>query len=183
MQQVGLYLIRHPHRYYKMVEQELIDTGESYESYCYNVFHSKVWGDDLIAAVFSDMWNLAIMIITPVFKYGVDLFHTKEEPDIVLICNSGGYMEEKKRSTHFSSTKPIGVNVRKPGIDLVNHMVGINPELVYKKLELSVVDDANLARRIAIDEYINDEKEKSLQLLHSMMRGIEKLDNHIAELI
>ena len=73
--------------------------------------------------------------------------------------------------------------MRKPGIDLINHTVGINPDLVYKKLELSVVDDANLARRIAIDEYINDEKEKSLQLLHSMIRGIEKLDNHIAELI
>ena len=182
MRQAGLYMIRHPHQYYKLIEQELIDTGESYESYCYNVFHSKVWGDDLVAAVFSDMWNLAITIITPVFKYGLDLFHTKEDPDIVLICNGGGYMDESKRSTHFSSTRPIG-EYRKPERDLVNKTIGINPDLVYKKLEPVIVDNAQLARQLAIDEYITDEKEKSLQLLFSMTRNIEKLDDRIAELI
>ena len=135
-----------------------------------------------MAAVFSDMWNLAITIITPVFKYGLDLFHTKEDPDIVLICNGGGYMDESKRSTHFSSTRPIG-EYRKPGRDLVNKTIGINPDLVYKKLEPVIVDNAQLTRQLAIDEYITDEKEKSLQLLFSMTRNIEKLDNHIAELI
>ena len=52
MRQVALYMLRHPYKYFKCVEQELLKSGESYESYCYNVFNKNVWGDDLIAAVF-----------------------------------------------------------------------------------------------------------------------------------
>ena len=52
MQQVALYMLHHPYKYFKCVEQELLRSGESYESYCYNVFNKNVWGDDLIAAFF-----------------------------------------------------------------------------------------------------------------------------------
>ena len=51
MRQVALYMLRHPYKYFKCVEQELLRSGESYESYCYNVFNKNVWGDDLIAGV------------------------------------------------------------------------------------------------------------------------------------
>ena len=60
MRQVGLQMLKHPHCYYKYIETELIDTRESYESYCYNVYHGNIWGDDLIASVIGDMWNIAI---------------------------------------------------------------------------------------------------------------------------
>ena len=63
MRQVALYMLRHPYKYFKCVEQELLRSGESYESYCYNVFNKNVWGDDLIAAVFGDMWNIGISIV------------------------------------------------------------------------------------------------------------------------
>ena len=55
MWQVTLYMLRHPYKYFKCVEQELLRSGESYESYCYNVFKKKIWEDDLIAAVFGDV--------------------------------------------------------------------------------------------------------------------------------
>ena len=42
--QVALYMLRHPYKYFKCVEQELLRTGESYESYCYNVL-TKTFGE------------------------------------------------------------------------------------------------------------------------------------------
>ncbi|MCG8625876.1 MAG: hypothetical protein MJE68_28250, partial [Proteobacteria bacterium] len=108
-------MIRHPHVFYPYVEQELIETGESYESFCFNMFHGNCWGDDLIAAVYSHMWNLAITIVSPALAQPVDLFHTKEEPDIVIVCNGGSYMAKERRSTHFSATKINEVGYRKPG--------------------------------------------------------------------
>ena len=65
MRQAGMYMLRNPYRYYKALELELIKTGESYESYIFNVFHQNIWADDLITAVISDMLNIAISIVTP----------------------------------------------------------------------------------------------------------------------
>ena len=183
MRQVGMYMLRHPHRYYKYIEQELIDTGESYESYCYNVFHGNVWGDDLIASVFGDMWNIAITLISPIFKQRFDLFHTKDFPEIVVIANGGSYMSRGRRSTHFSSTKCNDEGFSKPGIELVNNRQGINPDLVYKRLEPTVLHDAAKAKKLGIDEYMKDEKERSLNLMYSITKHIHRMDNHIAHLI
>ena len=183
MRQAGLHMIRHPRVFYPYVEQELIETGESYESFCFNVFHGNCWGDDLIAAVFSHMWNLAITIVSPALSQPVDLFHTKEEPDIVIVCNGGSYMAEDRRSTHFSATKINEVGYRKPGEDLVNNTPGINPELTYKKLKPGVLCDGVKAKSIAINEYLSEEKEKSLEMLYTVTKSIERLDKHIASQI
>ena len=90
-------MLRHPNKFYKSIEQELTESGESYESYCYNVYHSKVWGDDLVAAAFSDMWNVAISIVSPMYKYPVDLWHNKDNPEISL--------NRKWRVLHGTSTQ------------------------------------------------------------------------------
>ena len=60
---------------YPCIEQQLLETGESFESYVCNVFYGKVWGDDLVAAAFGDMWNISILIITPISKTPINLFH------------------------------------------------------------------------------------------------------------
>ena len=64
MRQVRLQMLKHPHRYYKYIKTELIDTGESYESYCYNVYHGNVWGDDLIASVMNNVkhWKCFVLL-------------------------------------------------------------------------------------------------------------------------
>ena len=104
MQQAGFHMLRNPNKFYKALENELIDTGESYESYCYNVYHGKVWGDNLVAAAISNMWNISISIISPCYKYPVDVWHNENDPHVVLIANGGSYMAHNNKTTHFSST-------------------------------------------------------------------------------
>ena len=92
MRQTAMYLLRHPHRYYRFLEQELLETGESYELYCYNVFQSNIWGDDLIASVFGDMWNISISIVSLISHKALNLFHNEENPEVVIIGNGGSWM-------------------------------------------------------------------------------------------
>ena len=179
----GLHMVRNPHKFYKLIEFELQKTGESYESYCYNVFHSKVWGDDLIAAVFVDMWNLAISIVSPLFNSRIDLFHTKDEPDVVIIANGGSYMAQTNSSTHFSGTRNISEGYRKPGLDLVNTKPGIGADVVYKKLFPIVLDDVVKAKRLAVEEYVKGEKKKSLEYLYVMNKQIVRCENEVARSI
>ena len=88
MRQVAMHMLCHPHRFYKYLEQELLETGESYESYCYNIFHCNVWGDDLMAAAFGDMWNLAIFNYFP---------HLQEADTSVPYQSSAGCISFSKR--------------------------------------------------------------------------------------
>ena len=98
-------MMRHPGCYYPCIEQELLKTGKSFESYVCNVYHGKVWGDDLVAAAFSDIWNISISIITPISKTPINLFHNSKDPHVVLIANGGCWTSREGRSTHFSATK------------------------------------------------------------------------------
>ena len=92
-------------------------------------------------------------------------------------------MADGKKTTHFSSSRKMDSTYRKPGRDLINKTVGINPDQVYKKLEPVVLHDADQGRRMAIDEYTKAEKGKSLELLYTINKGIECMDRHIATLI
>ena len=164
------------------MEDELNQSGESYESYCFNMYHSNVWGNDLVAAVFSDMWNIAISIVSPAIKYPVNLWHNKDFPDVVLLANGGSYLLENNPTTHFSSSCVRDLDFRLPGRELVITMPGYSGD-TYKKLKPTVLDNKEQARKMAIDQYVNFEKEKSLQLLYRITRSIGKLDRHIGHLI
>ena len=143
MCQAGFHMLRNPNKFYKSIEQELSESGESYESYCYNVYYSKVWGDDLVVAAFSDMWNVTISIVSPCYKYPVDLWHNKDDPEIVLIANGGSYMAHHHKTTHFSSSHPIDQYFTKPGWELVNKTVRIAPHTVCKKLQPAILKMLN----------------------------------------
>ena len=95
MHQAAMFMLKNPYKYYKPLEIELLGTGESYKRYCFNVYNRNVWGDDLIAAVIGNMWNIAISIVTLVHKKPLALFHNKDIPDMVLVVNG---------TTHFSTT-------------------------------------------------------------------------------
>ena len=182
MRQAGFHMLKHPERFYKAVKDELIESGESYESYCFNVYHSNMWGNDLVAAVFSDMWNIAISIVSPLIKFPVDLWHNKDFPDVVLVANGGSYLVESKPTTHFSSSRVRDPDFRLPGRELVITTPGYSGD-TYKKLKPVMLDNKEQARKMAIDQYVNFEWEKSLQLLYGITRSIGKLDKHIAHLI
>ena len=181
MRQAGFHMLWNPNKFYKSIE--LSESSESYKSYCYNVYHSKVWGDDLVVAAFSDMWNVVISIVSPCYKYPVNLWHNKDDPEIVLITNRGSYMSHRYKMTHFSSSHPIDQSFTKLRWELVNKTVGIAPCTVCKKLQPAILDNAEQARKMALDEYVTVKKEKSLELLCGITKEIGQLDRHIVSLI
>ena len=129
------------------------------------------------------MWNVAINIVSPCYKYPVNLWNNKDEPEIVLIANGGSYMAHLHKTTHLSSSRLIDQSFTKPGWELVNKTVGIAPYTVCKKLQPAILNNAEQARKMALDEYVNVEKEKSLDLLCGITKEIGWLDRHIASLI
>ena len=178
MRQAAMFMLRHPSKYYKYVEEDLLYTGESYESFVYNVFHCNVWGDDLIAAVFGDMWNIAISIVSPTAKKPFHLFHNKVQPDVVLVCNGGNYMRSGG-ATHFCATRSTDPGFRKPGSEL-------NPTIsqdMTAKLDPIVLESKDKAKQVALNEYLKDDRENSLDLLRTVCTGLKRLDNRIADLI
>ena len=104
-------------------------------------------------------------------------------PDVMLIANRGSYLAENKQTTHFSSTRVIDIDFRKPRYDLFNKAVGIKPHLIYKKLKPVLFHSAETARNLAIEEYSNSEKERCLKLLHRLSKSIDRLDSEVVELI
>ena len=170
MRQIALQLVREPYKYYKYVEQKLLETGESYDSYCYNIFHNQAWGDDLIAGVLGDMWNLAISIVTPVSLNPLHLFHMKKEPDVVIVANGGSWMCPDRRSTHFSGTLPKDVNQALPGMSL-------------KNLTPIILQDPVKATRIATAKFLKDQEDHSLDAMRGVCAAINRMENKAVEII
>ena len=170
MRQIALQMVKYPNKYYKYVEYELLKMGESYDSFCYNVFHSNVWGDDLMAAVIGDMWNIAITILSPVHKHPMKLFHNKDEPDVIIVANGGSWMGNGKHTTHFNGSHS-------------EHMPLVGLDLINPNLMPQVLDSAQQAKQLALKNYLRAEEAKSLDMLRTVTQGITRLDNHIADLI
>ena len=143
------------------MEQELLEMGESYESYCYNIFHCNVWGDDLVAATFGDMWNLAISIVSPISKKPIHPFHTKAQPDVVLLANGGTWMSSENNLTHFSTTRCTEAGFRKPGTDFLNPTISQD---MNQKIQPIILDSKDRAKQLALNEYLTTDKEHSLEL-------------------
>ena len=179
MRQAAMHMLRNPYRYYKPLEHQLIESGESFESYVFNVFHKNVWGDDLIAGVIGDMWNVAISIVTPIHRKPVALFHNKEFPDIVIVANGGNYMS-KGGSTHFSATRCFQEGFKIPGSEYRNPTLAQD---LSKKLDPIVLDDPKKAIQVACHNFIKYDEEKSLKLLRGLCENINRLDDTVCELI
>ena len=161
--QVGLHMIRNPDKFYPQIEQELIKTGEGYESYVYNVYQGNVWGDDLIALAFGDMWNIAISLVTPCYNNPVPLFHTKEVPDVVLIVNGGCWRLVKEAASHFSATAAKDKLFKIPGSALYD--THREAESLAKVLAPTLLTNREDTRKRAINDYKHQEATRSLKLL------------------
>ena len=171
--QVGLHLLKHANLFYPFVQHDLEAMNESYESYCVNVFTGQVWGDDLILSAIGHMFNIAITIITPCFDKPVALFHEKDIPDVVVIANRGDYLISSKPSTHFSGSKvKAGVGFKMPGHEMVN-----------TKLDQVLNKGFNKGKENLLRHYLAKEKSLLLAKLHGVVKGIEKFDTKIVELI
>ena len=60
------------------------------------------WGDSLVAAAISKMWNVTISMVRPHFKKPLDIFHVSKNPYIIIIAN-GGDDGSRQPYTHFSA--------------------------------------------------------------------------------
>ena len=180
--QVALHMIRHPQKFYPYVEHDLLETGESYESYCYNIFHGNIWGDDLVAAAFGDMWNVPISIISPLVSKPINLFHNVSEPDIVIVANGGSWMapDKKSRTTHFNGSRCTLPDFSKPGSRYFNPTLAQDAMPGLKPI---ILDNAEKAKEVAIKEYTRDAKEKGLGMIRGLCREIDYLNNRVCEVI
>ena len=182
----ALQMVRKPHKYYRLVEWELIQTGESYESFCTNLFQGNVWGDDLVTAVIGDMWNLAISVVSPIYAKPVPLFHDKKKPDIVLVANGGSWLDAERPCTHFSATRPKDEDEPLPGVELVDGLPK-NPTLAQDQIPRTLMPfllhDVSKAKRLAMQEYLDTEKVRSLDLLRGVCVQIKNLENGVCKLI
>ena len=129
-------------------------------SYVYNVFHRNIWGDNLLAAVIGDMWNIAIPIVTPIHKKPVALFHNKDVPDVVIVANGGDYMSNNG-STHFSATRCYEEGFKLPGSEYRNPTLAQD---LSSKLSSIILDDPRKATQVACHNFIKIDEEKSLKL-------------------
>ena len=179
MRQVGLHMLRNPHRFYKLIRSELIETGESYDSYCWNVFHGNVWGDDVVAAGFGDMWNLAVSVISPAFSKPINLFHNKQQPDIVIVANGGSWLiNDDKRCTHFSATRSIDENFKIAGSNLRTTLGSPAKNLIPIKLV-----SREKAREVAAKDYARQQKLMNLENMREVAKNIDYLNEGVCKLI
>ena len=172
-------MLCHPYKYFKCVEQELLWSGKSYESYCYNIFNKNVWDDNFIAAVFGDMWNVAISIVTPISRKPMALFHNKDNPDVVIVANGGCYTMQKG-CTHFTVTHSTNPKFKQPGREYMNPTISQD---ITAKLEPFVLADREDVKQAALKQYLHTGKEHSIDHLQGVCTQIRRLDNHICDMI
>ena len=178
--QVALHMLRNQSKFYPYMEQEFAETGESYESYVTNIFRGKVWGDDLIAAAFGDMWNIAITIISPGFMKLQPLFHNKVKPDVVIVANGTCWRNGDNSCTHFSATTSYDPAYKVPGTEYTNPAIAVDK---VPNMDPIILSDKNKAKQLAIKEYLKDSEEMSLKLLQGVCVSINRLNNKITDLI
>ena len=145
MCQATMFMLKNPYKYYKPLEIKLLHTGESYKSYCFNVYNRNIWGNDLITAVIGDMWNIAISIVTPVHKKPLALFHNKDIPDMLLVANGSDYMSQNG-STHFSTTRCYDTGHKIVGSEYLNLTVAQD---LTGKMTPIILDDREKAKQVA----------------------------------
>ena len=75
--QAALHLINQPHIFYEKVQKQLMEEDESYQLYCINIFNGIQWGEPIIAAALSHMWNIPINIVTATKYWMTKLFPWK----------------------------------------------------------------------------------------------------------
>ena len=136
-------------------------------------------GDDFIAAVFGDMWNVAISIVTPISRKPMALFHNKEIPDVVIVANRGCYTLQKG-CTHFTATRSTNPKFKQPGSEFLNPTISQD---LTAKLDPVVLADREEAKQAALKQYLHTGKERSLELLRGVCTQIKQLDNCICDMI
>ena len=139
-----------------------------------------MWEDDLIAVAFGDMWNIAIMIISPGFMKPQPLFHNKVKPDVVIVANGTCWRNGDNSCTYFSATTSYDPTYKVPDTEYTNPAIAVDK---VPNTDPIILSDKNKAKQLAIKEYLKDLEEMSLKLLQGVCVSINRLNNKITDLI
>ena len=131
------------------------------------------------------MWNVAVSIISPIYSKPVNLWHDKTVPDIVIIANGGGWLSEVRPCTHFSATRWKDEHKDLIGAELLQdrHHATIAQDEPPRTLNPILLTEASKARSIALKEYMDTDKERSLKLLRGTCVQIKNLEEEIVKKI
>ena len=100
--QAAYFMLKRPKEFYLYALYQLEEDNKSYRSYCTNIYKGVTWGDSLVMAAISKMWNITISMLSLNYKKPLDLFHVSKNPDIIIIAH-GGDDGSHQLCTHFSA--------------------------------------------------------------------------------
>ena len=145
-----------------------------------NIFRGKVWGDDLIAGAFGDMWNIAVSVVSPAYTRPQPLFHNKLKPDIVIVANGSCWRNGPDRTTHFSAVSSYDKSYKVPGTEYSNPVIVVDK---VPNTDPVILSDKKNADQIAVKEYIRCAQDMSLDLLRGVSSSINRLNGKIADIV
>ena len=124
-----------------------------------------------MAAILGKLWNISITIVTPKYTAPLHLFHVNPMPDVVIVSNSGSWLEQEGQKTmHFSGTESTDVNWITVGSGLSN----LTPD---------VLNDVVKAKRLATAKFLKDQEDHTLDALRGVVSAINLMENKAAEMI
>ena len=84
------------------------------------------------------------------------------------MCNGRNYLTHGG-STHYNATRSTDPEFRKPGSDLINPTL---QQDMTAKLTPTVLKDEETVKQLALNEYLKDKRQASLDLLRTVCKGI-----------
>ena len=129
------------------------------------------------------MWNVTVSMVSPISSKPLPLFHDKAVPDIVIIANGGNWLAGRRACTHFSATRQKDEHTPLVGSDLLSSRNPTIAQDVPPALDPVILHVTAIAKRKALEDYMDTEKDRSLQLLRGVGHQIVKLEERIVSLI
>ena len=118
--QAAYFMLKRPKEFYPYaLYQSGGRTMKAIDHTVTNIYKGVTWGDSLVMAAISKMWNVTISMVSPNYKKPLELFHVSKNPDIIIIAN-GGDDGSHQLCTHFWACKTTNQLVPpvKPGSTL-----------------------------------------------------------------
>ena len=176
--QIGFHLLKNPKKFFPLVQDELLKSGESYESFCLNVFDGNRGLDDILSIAVVDMWKISVTLVTPTDV--LNLFHKEKNPDVVLIVNGVCSGDKKKGVSHYSATMKKEIGSKLIGSEIFDLSLGIENIPTLMPTHLSTRADA---RQRALKEYVKGDQEESLILLKTVSESLNRMNSRINQYI
>ena len=116
---IAVHLVKYADEFFALMEGFLQKKKLTFVDYVYAVARGEVWADEYMMAALSQMWNVAISLISPWYSHEWKIFHKREVAHIYVVGN-GYRFRCHQQATHFSGTESTMSGYRKVGSDVHN---------------------------------------------------------------